>query len=292
MAGPGLKIRDGSAVATLLGVVHGIPEKGQLRPDERAPVSRILPSAKGEPLLRWLWVPEWDLPEGRVHEALTLPFPACQLVVEPDGVHLYGPVTLAWRRELTGHGWAVGALLTPGAAHALLGELALWQDRTTPAKGSARLHEEVTSVMDSPAPAPDRHREAAGLLEGWLVDHVADAVAADPEAGTARRLVDLADGDPALLRADDLARRLAMSERSVQRLAASHVGMGPASMIRRRRLQEAAARVRDEPGVDLAAIAADLGYADHAHLTREFRRVLGFTPTGYRAERSADPPVS
>lgn len=54
-------------------------------------------------------------------------------------------------------------------------------------------------------------------------------------------------------------------------------------MIRRRRLQEAAGRVRSDAGADLSTIAADLGYADHAHLTRDFRRVLGFSPTGYRA---------
>ena len=33
---------------------------------------------------------------------------------------------------------------------------------------------------------------------------------------------------------------------------------------------------------DLAAIAAELGYADHAHLTNDFQRYLGFTPSTYR----------
>lgn len=263
---------------------EAIPEKGQLRRDARAPVSRILPTAKGVPLARWFWVPEWDLPEGATHEALTLPFPACQLVVEPAGVHVHGPVTRAWRRELVGRGWAVGSLLSPGAAHALVGEVTSLRDRDIPATGAGRLHADVAVAMGSPEEAVIRHESAARLLEDWLVDRVGGIVAADPEAEHARRLVELADGDPELLRVDDLARRLAMSERAVQRIARTHVGMSPVAMIRRRRLQEAAARVREERGVDLASIAADLGYADHAHLTREFRRVLGFTPTVYRAE--------
>lgn len=263
---------------------QGISRKGHLRPDERVPVGRVLPTGRGESLARWFWVPEWDLPEGAAHEALTLPFPACQFVVERDGVTVHGPVTRAWRRELTGRGWAVGALLTPGAAHALVGDVALLQDRTTPAKGAEHLHDEVTAVMGSGREMEVRHEAAARLLEGWLVERAGPAVAEDPEADAARRLVELADGDPELLRVDDLARRLAMSVRAVTRLARTHVGMGPGAMIRRRRLQEAAARVRDEPSVDLASIAAELGYADHAHLTREFRRVLGFTPTGYRVE--------
>lgn len=282
-----MKIRARS-LATLDGVGEGIPERGQLRPDRRAPVSRVLPSATGAHLARWFWVPEWDLPPGEVHEALTLPFPACQLVVEPDGVRVYGPVSRAWRRDLTGRGWAVGALLTPGAAHALVGDVTALQDTDTPAKGAQRLHADVAAALDVEGEPAARHRAAAHLLEEWLVARVGPVVAGDPEARSARRLVDLADGDPDLLRVADLARQLAMSERAVQRLAGRYVGMSPAAMIRRRRLQEAAARVRAEPGTDLASIAAELGYADHAHLTREFRRVLGFTPTGYRTEQGRD----
>lgn len=53
-------------------------------------------------------------------------------------------------------------------------------------------------------------------------------------------------------------------------------------MIRRYRLQEAAQRLRDDPAVTIAQVAADLGYADHAHLTTDFRTVLGLTPNRYR----------
>ncbi len=59
-------------------------------------------------------------------------------------------------------------------------------------------------------------------------------------------------------------------------------------MIRRRRLQEAAERVREDPAVPLAVLATELGYADQAHLTRDFRAVLDFTPGSYRAAASAE----
>ena len=57
-------------------------------------------------------------------------------------------------------------------------------------------------------------------------------------------------------------------------------------MIRRRRLQEAAQRLREQPDTELAALAAELGYADQAHLAGDFRTVLGLTPSGYRADLS------
>ena len=90
--------------------------------------------------------------------------------------------------------------------------------------------------------------------------------------------------DSDILRVDDAAERLRVSARTLQRLAHRTVGLSPAAVIRRRRLQEAAQRVREEPGVALAEIAAELGYADQAHLANDFRSVLGFTATEYRAD--------
>ena len=38
----------------------------------------------------------------------------------------------------------------------------------------------------------------------------------------------------------------------------------------------------------LAVLAADLGWFDHAHFCREFRRVVGSTPGDYLARARAD----
>ena len=59
-------------------------------------------------------------------------------------------------------------------------------------------------------------------------------------------------------------------------------------MIRRYRLQEAAQRLREDPSVTVAQVAAELDYADHAHLTADFRRVLGFSPSQYRQQTMSD----
>ena len=69
--------------------------------------------------VRWIWIPRWNLPAGQRDRQEVLPFPACNLVVEPDGIALYGPTTSISYRELEGRGWAVGALLRPAGAGAL-----------------------------------------------------------------------------------------------------------------------------------------------------------------------------
>lgn len=100
------------------------------------------------------------------------------------------------------------------------------------------------------------------------------------------RLVDLLDEDWGIRTVADLGAALHLSQRSIQRLAAHYVGMPPVLLLRRRRLQDAAERVRNCPGIDLPELALELGFADQAHLTREFRTVLGSTPRRYPGRRT------
>ena len=81
----------------------------------------------------------------------------------------------------------------------------------------------------------------------------------------------------------DLAERLALSPRSLQRLFAEYVGVGPAWVVRRFRLQEAAAHATEGGAVDWAGLAATLGYCDQAHLVREFTQTIGVPPARYAA---------
>ncbi|WP_313821467.1 DUF6597 domain-containing transcriptional factor, partial [Citricoccus sp.] len=80
----------------------------------RLPEFHRIPAPPGlEALLRWFWIPQWTLAPGRTSRQEVLPFPASNLVVQPGTVSLTGPSTRASFRDLTGTGWAVGALLRP-----------------------------------------------------------------------------------------------------------------------------------------------------------------------------------
>lgn len=59
--------------------------------------------------------------------------------------------------------------------------------------------------------------------------------------------------------------------------------MSPSWVLRRYRLIEAAEVGRDEDRPGWAQVAADLGYADQAHLVRDFRAATGRTPGAYAA---------
>ncbi|WP_344078415.1 helix-turn-helix domain-containing protein [Luedemannella helvata] len=226
-------------------------------------------------LVRWFWIPEWRIAPGRTSRQHLIAFPACNLVVEPAAVTLSGPTTRSSHRDLTGTGWAVGALLRPAAVPHFLDDPATLRDAARPLSLPA-LADPVRRAMNGPGERRDRAVEA---FVDWLV---ATVPAPSDEGLLANAMTDVIDADESIRTVEDAAARLRISPRTLQRLARRYVGLPPLAMIRRARLQRAAERLRADPAANLAALAADLGYTDHAHLANEFRTVLGLTPSGYR----------
>jgi AraC-like DNA-binding protein len=294
--------------------------RGHLTPGPHATVVRLPAPDDVAHLVRQLWIPEWDLPAGERAEQLVLGYPASNVVVEPDGVALHGPTSRASIRVLTGRGWAVGALLRPAGVLLFTEHPADLLDGSAPVSAPG-LRSAVAEAMAGVGPAGRRTRPAdppggtesvsapglrsaaAGAVAGadpagrhlraasLLADHVRTLAAGVPpsaarDGALANRMVDLLEAGTVARSPAGLARQLHVSERSLQRLAARFVGMPPQLLLRRRRLQEAAERMRADPAADLGALAAELGFADQSHLTREFRSVLGATPRGYGRARS------
>jgi AraC-like DNA-binding protein len=254
--------------------------RGILYPATLPSFTRLPAPERVAGLVRWFWVPEWHLEPGRVSRQEVIAFPACNLVVEPSLVGLAGPTTRRSHRDLTGSGWAVGALLLPAAVPQLGVEPGRLGDSYLP-MGLPDLRAPVVAAMTGAGSPPQRRVAAVEAFADWVMDHLQPP---DDDGSLANAVARLVDEDPEVLRVADVASRLGVSVRTVQRLASRYIGVPPSAMIRRRRLQEAAQRLREQPGTELAALAAELGYADQAHLANDFRTVLGFTPSHYRGE--------
>ena len=111
---------------------------------------------------------------------------------------------------------------------------------------------------------------------------VADG-APDPAVTWAARLL----RDPAA-RAEDVAAEVGLSLRQLRRRCQAVVGYGPKTLQRVLRFRRFLSRVDARPDVlDLAAIAAEAGYADQAHLTRECGKLSGLTPAALARQRVA-----
>jgi methylphosphotriester-DNA--protein-cysteine methyltransferase len=84
---------------------------------------------------------------------------------------------------------------------------------------------------------------------------------------------------------DATAVALSLSARQLHRTFEVNVGVGPKSFQRVRRFQRFLQRA--EAGATLASAAADAGYSDQAHMSRDVRGLSGLTPSRLIAERIA-----
>lgn len=257
--------------------------RGVLYPTRLPTFHRVEPPAGFREAVRWFWIPEWDIPAGRSSRQELLPFPAANLVVGPEGVSVSGPTTRVSHRDLRGKGWAVGALLRPAALPPLGIDPARILNTEEPVE-AVGLHRRVEAAMQTAASAPRNgaHRERA--VREFLAWLTVQGVRPDQEGRLANELEEAISNDRSVVRVDQLAERMGLSVRSVQRLSRRYFGIPPLAVIRRYRLQEAAVRMREIPELTISSVAADLGYADHAHLAGDFRRVLGMAPNAYRQE--------
>ncbi|HWL59621.1 MAG TPA: helix-turn-helix domain-containing protein [Microbacteriaceae bacterium] len=259
----------------MTGDPRGILYPARLPTFHREPVPAEL-----DGLVRWYWIPRWDLAPGRTSRQEILPFPAANLVVSPEGIALVGPATGASHRDLRGRGWAVGALLRPAGLASLVPDPRRIRDAET-SVDAPELHAAVRAAM-ALADEDAGRNAAVAAYSHWLVRRL---VAADAAGRLANRMEDLVAADRDLVRVDQLAERLRVGVRTVQRLAARYVGLPPLALIRRYRLQEVAQRLREDPKLAIAQVAAELGYSDQAHLARDFRQVLGVAPGAFRRDR-------
>jgi len=253
------------------------------------PVHRLAPDPALADVVRRFWVPVWSLPPGTVSVQRVLQYPVCQLVVADSYARLVGVRTGLSLQELHGSGWAVGTMLQPAAGAPLLdGSVSQVTDGfvdldTLPGLDGATLTAQVRAAVGERPEDPLRRRAAVAIIEHSL----ARLVPVDDAGLLVNAVVEYVEGHPEVRRVSQVHARFGLTDRTLQRLLLRRIGLNPKWLIQRRRLQEAAARLRTAAaaeGADLARVAAELGYADQAHFTRDFRTVTGLTPGKYAAE--------
>ena len=78
-----------------------------------------------------------------------------------------------------------------------------------------------------------------------------------------------------------LADQLNLSISQLERSFTRHVGVGPKLLARQTRVCALAAEATSPASPSWALLAVKYGYADQAHLAREFRALTGLTPSRF-----------
>ncbi|HZX03659.1 DUF6597 domain-containing transcriptional factor [Kribbella sp.] len=236
--------------------------------DESAPV----PALAG--LVRTVWIqrtgdspyPQRDLPTGGV-----------ELHCPVGGVpRLIGPLTRAHLQVIPARTTIVGVRFMPGAGTPLLGVPAdelvdcavdLW----------GPLADVIGSVVASAASPQSALLGVQQYLAGQELR---------PDPVVTELVRRLMPWQPTAIA--PLADELALSESQLRRRCLTATGVGPKTLQRTLRFQGYLALAQAGFGNGLADLAAEVGYADHAHLTRECVRLAGVTPRdllGDKADR-------
>lgn len=260
-------------------------ERAHLRDpaDRTFTIDRYPVAADLEPLARRFWVPVWDVPPGRESPQHVLQYPVCLLIVSNTYARFYGVVSGLSSTTLERRGWGIGLMFQPAAGHLLTGRpVRELTDRFVDLAevGGIDAAKVVGGIREAMAPDPRdpaAHERARGVVEAELRRHLP----IDEEGRLVNAIVEHVESSPELLRVDELCERFDVAERTLQRLLHKRIGLSPKWLIRRRRLQEAAERLRTDE--ELSRIAAGLGYADQAHFTRDWRRATGLTPGQFAA---------
>jgi AraC-like DNA-binding protein len=238
---------------------------------------------------------EWPAPAGLRHAVACL-----WAQVTPDGQDRVGLVLpdacsdLIWEQ---GRGAFVAGPDTGPVSTVLTAGTVVLGVRFRPSAGGPALGVPLSELRDERVDLVDLRRRDAHRLPGTLDPDAALAAALELAAA----LVSDGDPDPAATRAavlltdpraraEDVAAEVGLSLRQLRRRCQAVVGYGPKTLQRVLRFRRFVARIDaglpgGQAAYDLAALAAQAGYADQAHLTRECRALAGLTPAVLARQR-------
>jgi AraC-like DNA-binding protein len=227
----------------------------------------VRPAPPLRPFVECLWVHSIEAADPREDRRI-LPDGRMDLVWIPEvGSLVAGPQSRHMSRPVAAPLLAVGARFRPGVAPQLL---------RLPARELLDRHVPLDAVLPALARRLDAGLAAArdplDALQRELVRSLADIGEPDPAVRAATTL--LARGSA---RVAEVAERVYLSERQLERRFGELVGYGPKTFQRIARFQRAVGWLGRDGG-ELARAAASAGYADQAHLTRESRRLAGLSP--------------
>lgn len=252
----------------------------------------IAPSGRIGELVDRLWVAESEpaagaerrLPTGRVELVLNLDEDRFSIGGVGDrrvlrGCVVVGPTSRWFVLDRAQQRNVAGVCVRPGAVRALLGvsahELAgrhvaleeLW------GSAAAELRERLLEAPDGPA------RLLA--LEEALGDRVGGRERAHPLLAAALSRL----SDPAPETIGEMGVALGWTQRRVEQVFRSEVGLPPAVFRRLQRFRVCLRAVDRAAEVGWSAFALEYGYCDQSHLIREFRAHCGLSPSGYMTAR-------
>lgn len=260
---------------------------------EKIGFRRIAPSPALRPYIWWFWAIQSN---GRVPEqhhefmhsrgSLSLLFNWGDELEMSDGRYLPPSVTLESIRPysrkivLTGDIRTFGILFRPGGAFPFFG-MPMHEVTTVDrlhAFNLLRLHDRLSEIPSL--------QDKIACVELWLTGLLPTGPPCSATIPVSLKLIGNSYGRQSIKQVAD---KVFLSERQLQRLFKKEVGLSPKKYASIIRLHQARTALKQAGTATLAEVAYLAGYYDQAHFNREFKKCIGITPGAYLVNKGLGP---
>jgi AraC-like DNA-binding protein len=236
---------------------------------------RFYPSPDLAYFIEHFWKVSWDRTGKKPLDVETLPHPTVHLVFEKNATRIAGVQAGKFTQQLKGKGFVFSVKFRPGAflcfytksiktlTHQQIHPATFWGDdfdkleqNILSASSDKKRFDLLTQFL--------RSRKPKKIKEVALVNELLQKIK-----------------DEQILKVNQLSDRSAIGVRQLNRLFLIYLGVNPKWVIMRYRIHEVIEKLHSKAKPDWISIAYDFGYADQAHFNRDFKKIIGKTPSSY-----------
>ena len=253
----------------LTGVQHHTLNKGRYH------LRRYYPSEQLSELVEQFWLVNWDLAGEKSHTQKNLPDPNFHLILDNRTIKLIGPVSKAYSYKMEGTGKIIGIKFELGALSGYLDSpLSHYVNKELDIQELTNF--DVDTFL-SEVDDLDCDEQIINTVQTYLAPF---AISPSLELTRVRKLVNLIKTDLDITRVEHLSDRSNLAIRTIQRSFKDYVGLSPKWLIRKYRLHQAL-ELLERQDVSFLDMVDWLGYTDQSHLIRDFKEIVGVTPSKY-----------
>lgn len=221
------------------------------------------------------WILRWDLRGKQPFTCEVIPSPYINLTFMSEGARITGVTTGKYSYEVSGIGKIIGAKFKPG------GFRPFWRDSvhelTDTTAPALRIFSEIDDVYNNAMLAMTSDKATIEQFEKLLLAY---SPTPDKNIDLIENIIQSLDIDDCIT-VQSVARKFGVSERYLQELFRTYVGVGIKWIISRVRLQKAAGLAAKLESPNWAEVATQLGYNDQSHFVNDFKKIIGKPPAQY-----------
>jgi AraC-like DNA-binding protein len=239
-------------------------------------LSRHLPAADLSFFIEHYWIVSWDLRGQEPYVQEILPYPCVHVVFEKDQSRVFGVEQGKFTRLLENKGRVLGIKFKPGGFYPFV-KAPISQFTNASIDFCAVFGVDCAALEDTLL-SQDDENEMVKQVEIFLHERLPEQ---DKNVLVINEIVDYIIAHREITKVDDVVYQFNLNKRTLQRLFRQYVGVSPKWVIKRYRLHEVAERLADSEVVDWPKMVLELGYSDQAHFIKDFKTIVGKTPTEY-----------